>query len=143
MISRLKPKQLCRFSLATLLFAMLCLGGYLSAYRVGFDAGKQEGVNQLVAAVNRPPLIVRSYSVGDLVVPQATGAADFDSLIDAILVHVAPHDWMENGTGEGEIQPFPANLSLVISQTEANHQAIAALLAQFRQAQRTFAAIDR
>ena len=130
MISRLKPKQLFRFSLATLLFAMLCLGGYLSGYRVGFDAGKQEGVNQLVAAVNRPPLIIKSYSVGDLVVSSTTGAADFDSLIDAILVHVAPHDWMENGTGEGEIQPFPTNLSLVISGSDL-HRAVELLHTEF------------
>lgn len=144
MISRFKPRQLFRFSIATLLFAMLCQGGYLSGYRVGFDAGKQEGVNQLVAAVSGPRLIVKTYPVADLVTPATTFAgtavADFDSLIDAIIVHVSPADWMENGTGQGEIQSFPTNLSLVISQTEANHQAVAALLEQFRQAQRTVAA---
>lgn len=142
MASQLGSKRLIRFSIATLLFAMLCLGGYLSGYRVGFDAGEQEGVNQLIASVNRPPYFIKTYAVGDLIVSPA-GVATFDGLVDAILLHVAPHDWVENGTGVGEITPFPPNLSLVISQNEANHQAIAALLAQFRQSQRTFAAIDR
>ena len=42
---------------------------------------------------------------------------------------------MENGTGEGEIQPFPTNLSLVISQTQQVHEQIADLLEQLRRLQ--------
>jgi general secretion pathway protein D len=42
---------------------------------------------------------------------------------------------MENGTGEGEIQPFPTNLSLVISQTQRVHEQIADLLEQLRRLQ--------
>jgi len=40
---------------------------------------------------------------------QSGGAAqaDFDSLIDLITSTVEADSWMENGTGEGEIQPFP------------------------------------
>lgn len=34
-------------------------------------------------------------------------AADFDSLIDLITSTVDADSWMENGTGDGEIQPFP------------------------------------
>ena len=48
--------------------------------------------------------------------------ADFDSLIDLIVSTVEFDSWMENGTGEGEIQPFPTNLSLVISQTQRVHE---------------------
>lgn len=33
--------------------------------------------------------------------------ADFDSLIDLITSTVENESWLENGTGEGEIQPFP------------------------------------
>lgn len=33
--------------------------------------------------------------------------ADFDSLIDLITSTVQADSWMENGTGEGEVQPFP------------------------------------
>lgn len=62
-------------------------------------------------------------------------AADFDSLIDLIVSTVEHDSWMENGTGEGEIQPFPTNLSLVISQTQRVHEQIADLLEQLRRLQ--------
>lgn len=61
--------------------------------------------------------------------------ADFDSLIDLIVSTVENDSWMENGTGEGEIQPFPTNLSLVISQTQRVHEQIADLLEQLRRLQ--------
>ena len=62
-------------------------------------------------------------------------SADFDSLIDLIVSTVEHDSWMENGTGEGEIQPFPTNLSLVISQTQRVHEQIADLLEQLRRLQ--------
>ncbi len=46
-------------------------------------------------------------------VPGAQGGAanaDFDSLIDLIQSTVAFDSWMENGSGEGEIQPFPTGV---------------------------------
>ncbi len=61
--------------------------------------------------------------------------ADFDSLIDLIVSTVEHDSWMENGTGEGDIQPFPTNLSLVISQTQRVHEQIADLLEQLRRLQ--------
>ncbi len=62
-------------------------------------------------------------------------AADFDSLIDLIVSTVAADSWAENGGGEAEIRPFPTNLSIVISQTEAVHEEIADLLTQLRKLQ--------
>lgn len=62
-------------------------------------------------------------------------SADFDSLIDLIVSTVEHESWMENGTGEGEIQPFPTNLSLVVSQTQRVHEKIADLLEQLRRLQ--------
>jgi general secretion pathway protein D len=62
-------------------------------------------------------------------------SADFDSLIDLIVSTVEHDSWMENGTGEGEIQPFPTNLSLVISQTQRVHEQVADLLEQLRRLQ--------
>jgi general secretion pathway protein D len=61
--------------------------------------------------------------------------ADFDSLIDLITSTVENDSWAENGTGEGEISPFPTNLSLVISQTQRVHEQIADLLEQLRRLQ--------
>jgi len=62
-------------------------------------------------------------------------SADFDSLIDLIVSTVEFDSWMENGTGEGEIQEFATNLSLVISQTQSVHEKIADLLEQLRRLQ--------
>ncbi len=61
--------------------------------------------------------------------------ADFDSLIDLIISTVASETWAENGGGEAEIRPFPTNLSLVVSQTQAVHEEIADLLEQLRRLQ--------
>lgn len=62
-------------------------------------------------------------------------SADFDSLIDLIVSTIEYDTWMENGSGEGEIQPFPTNLSLVVSQTQRVHEQIADLLEQLRRLQ--------
>src|SRR6185295_9313060 len=61
--------------------------------------------------------------------------ADFDSLIDLIVSTVSQDTWAENGGGAAEIRPFPTNLSLVISQTQAVHEEIADLLQQLRRLQ--------
>ncbi|HEX3598494.1 MAG TPA: hypothetical protein VHU84_00045, partial [Lacipirellulaceae bacterium] len=61
--------------------------------------------------------------------------ADFDSLIDLIVSTVSTDTWAENGGGQAEIRPFPTNLSLVISQTQAVHEEIADLLQQLRRLQ--------
>jgi type II secretory pathway component GspD/PulD (secretin) len=61
--------------------------------------------------------------------------ADFDSLIDLIVSTIATDTWAENGGGQAEVRPFPTNLSLVISQTQAVHEQIADLLQQLRRLQ--------
>ncbi|MFM8434045.1 MAG: hypothetical protein ACKOBP_01685 [Planctomycetia bacterium] len=60
--------------------------------------------------------------------------ADFQSLIDLIQNTVAPQTWNTVG-GQGAIQPFQTNLSLVISQTQEVHEEIADLLVQLRRLQ--------
>lgn len=60
--------------------------------------------------------------------------ADFDTLIDLITATIAPTTWDDVG-GEGSIQGFPTNLSLVVSQTQEVHQQIADLLEQLRRLQ--------
>jgi general secretion pathway protein D len=59
---------------------------------------------------------------------------DFDPLIELITTTVKPQTWDEVG-GPGSISPVTNNLSLVISQTEEVHQAIADLLEQLRRNQ--------
>ncbi|MEO1970712.1 MAG: hypothetical protein ABGX07_04120, partial [Pirellulaceae bacterium] len=58
--------------------------------------------------------------------------ADFDTLINLITNTVMPDSWEENG-GNGAIEPYPANLSLVISTTQEVHEEIADLLEQLRE----------
>lgn len=60
--------------------------------------------------------------------------ADFDSLIDLITNTIAVDSWDEVG-GPGHIEPFRANLSLVISQTQEVHEQIQDLLDQLRRLQ--------
>lgn len=60
--------------------------------------------------------------------------ADFDTLMELITSTIAPDSWDEVG-GAGAIEPFPVNLSLVISQTQEVHEQIADLLDQLRRLQ--------
>jgi general secretion pathway protein D len=62
------------------------------------------------------------------------GQADFQSLIDLIQQTVAPQTWNTVG-GQGAIQPFATNLSIVVSQTQEVHEEIADLLEQLRRLQ--------
>ena len=82
-------------------------------------------------------LDVRVYRVDDLVASSHeellswSDEADFDSLIDLIVATVEHESWMENGTGEGDIQPFRPGM-IVVSQTRRVHELIEQLLQQLR-----------
>ena len=60
--------------------------------------------------------------------------ADFDTLMELITSTVEPDSWDTIG-GPGAVEPFPTNLSLVISQTQDVHDQIADLLEQLRRLQ--------
>lgn len=81
------------------------------------------------------------YRVDDLIAPLTPwdDDADYDRLIDVIVATVENESWMENGTGEGEIQPFPPGM-IVVTQTARVHEQIESLLARLR---KTKHAIDR
>jgi general secretion pathway protein D len=67
--------------------------------------------------------------------PQGGGSqADFQSLIDLIQNTVSPQSWNTVG-GQGAIQPFATNLSIVVSQTQEVHEEITDLLEQLRRLQ--------
>jgi hypothetical protein len=132
MHDRPRTKRLLRLILALALLIVLCTLGY----QRGYDAG--------YASAEPPPsaaaLYQVVYPVGDLVTPvmappeegSTPAAVDFDRLIDLIVSTIEHESWMENGTGEGEIQPFPSNLCLIISQRKRVHQQVADLLEQLR-----------
>ena len=60
--------------------------------------------------------------------------ADFTTLIDLIKTTIQPDSWDDLG-GAGTIQPFPGNLSLVVSATQQVHEEIQDLLEQLRKSQ--------
>ena len=87
-------------------------------------------------------LLVGLYPVRALV--QIAGApldglsgthADFDSLINVITSTIAPDTWDEVG-GPGAIEPLQRAPTLVISQTQAIHEQISALLTTLREAKK-------
>ena len=120
-------------------------GGPGPAYLAGGEGGGANGaVNQAVLAqlnqlmpggASRGPAVGPGQSI-----PFGPGGAgqgvqpDFEPLIELITTTIKPQTWDEVG-GPGSIQSFSNNLSLVISQTEDVHQAIADLLEQLRRNQ--------
>lgn len=54
------------------------------------------------------------------------GAAETVAQLSALNSSVQANSWRETGSGEGEIQPFPANLSITIEQSEELQQQAAA-----------------
>lgn len=101
----------------------------------------------LVEAVQQPKFITVVYPVPDLQVwkvrPQGV-QFDADLLIAHIKATVEPQSWRGAACGspadaehaDGAIQPFERNGSLVICQTEANHERITQLFRQMRVAGR-------
>lgn len=59
---------------------------------------------------------------------------NFESLIKLLQANVAPDSWLEKG-GIGTVEEFPTTLSLVVSQTEEIHKAIAQQLSRLRDLQ--------
>lgn len=75
------------------------------------------------------------YDVSDIFPKQALdrrprSGADFNPLVDILTYCIAYDTWAENG-GAGYVRPLPPGL-LVISQTQAVHEEIGALLAAIR-----------
>lgn len=153
----LKPKgnemKMTRMFIATLLL-MIMLAGVLRVQLVAQEASTAEGPlpksetvkqdesrragsgaeQETEEAVEEVQLAV-SYSVADLVVgPTALGITerDFQPLMEMIQETIDPGSWESNG-GKGRIQPFPANLSLITTQTAENHERIQDLLKRVRE----------
>ena len=69
------------------------------------------------------------YDVRDLI--DATNPADMESLKNTILSCAATETWAANGGGEAEARPFRQSL-LIVSQTQAVHEEVRALLDTIR-----------
>ena len=130
--ARRPTRRWLRRIVAALLLTALATFGFRAGYQRGYEP------EAIAAQATSNSLIRKVYPVADLVTPfenARTTAPDFDSLIDLIVSTIEHESWMENGTGEGEIQPFPINKALVVSQTQRVHGQISDLLEQLRRLQ--------
>jgi hypothetical protein len=111
-----RGNRVFRVSLAGLLFITLCACGFFAGYRRGYQNGGRD---------RRDTVYLVSYPVGDLTAPPANAVAAApiapEKLIALLEAEVAPESWMSNGNGEGELQYFAKNSSLIVSQTERGH----------------------
>jgi hypothetical protein len=118
-----------QFTIATLLFVMLCAGGILTGFQVGYFWGVERRRDDTH--------FTRVYSVGDAIyVDAASQEPDFDTLLSALKATVDPASWSGVG-GRGSIQIMATKPPLiVIAQSGKNHDAISTVLAELATARK-------
>jgi hypothetical protein len=124
----LHPKRLFRFSLGTLLFAMLCACGYFGNYRAGQLAGTQDRYDQ--------SHFMKAYDVSDLMANLSTTAQRqqrYREIIGFLKRTAAPESWKSDGQVTCEIYPFPSVESVAIMQRGAVHDQIEIAMLKFRE----------
>lgn len=118
---------------------------YLGELRLRFDLSSARQTPVRIRPVGREHRYVVVYRVANLIVPKPgvvggqagkskIDAMDFGRLIELITTTIAPESWDSAG-GAGAIEPYPTNLSIVVSQTSSVHQEIADLLEQLTRLQ--------
>ena len=132
MALRFPPKRLFQFSIRTMLFAILCVSGYLGAHRIGERAGAARRYDE--------SFFIKIYSVADLVIEHSEPNDREQQCLEIIAYlrsNVALESWgASNAAGQiYEIQPFSANGSLIVSQRGAVHRQLDAALHAYRQRQ--------
>lgn len=129
---RFHPKRLFRFSIGMMLFAMLCVSGYLGAHHAGARTGAKDRYDE--------SYFVRVHTLADLMIerpdPQEREAL-YDEVIQLLQTTVAPKSWgVADADGQiCDIQQFSTNAGLVISQYGYAHDQIDAALQAYRDRQ--------
>ena len=118
---RFNPTRLFRFSISSLLLAMVCVSSYLSSYRYGEQVGAKNRYNE--------SCFLKVYNLADLMLEEDANPDDdqaYDEIIAMLRTDVAPDSWKSIGqNGEQcDVQPFKAQMSLVVSQYGAVHDKI-------------------
>lgn len=108
-----------RFSLATILFLMLCLGGYLAGHKQGFQAGKK--VWDII------PVHAMVYLASDLL----DSETELDDIVAGITSEVVPECWDSEG-GNCSVKPFAKNNSLVVQANAYVHEQVVEHLQSLR-----------
>lgn len=125
-----KPPRLWRFSLASLMFFVACLAGYLSGFQLGHK--------KAMRVIDGVPLIAMTYRIADL----TRGTSDTsnsnlqtsDELAELIRTEVVPVSWMNAG-GNGQLQAvaLKGERHLVVSTHSFVHKEIGDFLEQRRE----------
>lgn len=103
-------RPLFSFSIGVLVVALLLTPWHAAGQQpapIPLGIGNGPGGNQGAVGPGGGPANGALFGNGS---PGGAAAADFDSLIDLITSTVDADSWMENGTGDGEIQPFPTGV---------------------------------
>jgi hypothetical protein len=118
-------KSLIVVGVLSLVAVMLAVG----SYQLGFQRGANSAPAREVIADES--IYTVTYSIGDLLA-DSNSTDDrvkiFDTVIDRIVATASPASWLENGGKTGEIQPFPTNDSIVVSQSALVHSQVANVL---------------
>lgn len=118
----MKQIRKMQFGISAILMLMVCVAGYLSAYRFGTD--------ERIAKNRQQEVSVRNYDVSDLVSGKdAAVEVDLAQLQQLILATTGSDLWTPNSLG---IQPYSAAKSFVITQTGAGHDKVQKLLGDLR-----------
>ncbi|WP_145220437.1 hypothetical protein [Planctomycetes bacterium TBK1r] len=118
-----------RFSIAFMLFACLCVAGFLAGNRVGFREGYASGQAKRQAEDPYPKV----YEVGDLLrstgkdADATTDQLEYDSLMAAIETSVFPGEWEALG-GDCCIGVFPQLEAIYVNATSGVHDGIGTFL---------------
>ena len=134
MASSASSKRILRIGLGGMLAAAFFVGGYL----VGVRQSASETSESIEQQAADDTFYLQTYPIDYLLADSRTRADRmmvFDAVIDRIVATASPGSWMENGQGEGEIQPFPTDNCILISQSVSVHEQAAKVLNEMRREQ--------
>ena len=116
----MKQSRGIQFGIGSVLALTACVAGYFSAYRFGIDE---------LIATNQKKISVRNYEVSDLLSGNTARAETDLTAVQRFIEATTAGEWIVDSL---TIQPYPANQSLVITQTGSGHAKIQKLLADLR-----------
>jgi len=122
-----RAKRWLRFSLATLLFVSLCIGGLLAGYQSGYRSGYDSGQSTRYDETQ----VTETYNTMALIWPDVSPdqrAEQVGKLKELIQNSIATSIWAD-GTGN-QIRDFPKNQSLIVTAPGSVQREIKELFAQ-------------
>ncbi len=96
---------------------------------VGVACGSQS----FGAEPNEEKMVIKTYAVGDLIVPALNGSIDqkVAHTLNLISQNVKPNTWATKG-GKGTVDYFPLGLTIVVNQTVEGHKELEKYIKELR-----------